>query len=217
MKTIILLAGNLLRWSGLRPVTWAVLVGAPVALAVLESRSHPLISALISVSAVLPAAMLLGWSSSRTRAYLFRTLSGTLMGPSLLTWTELIVPSLAGAAAGVVVLLSLSVVNGSMVWQSFVTACFSALAASSTVLLLEENASTVSARVAMTVFYAAQAMVPADGSTTLQVVLFPSHPALSTLWSRGVQTSLHPDVYMGCSVFGALALMLLRRRLSDRG
>lgn len=216
MRTIVLLTGALLRWSGRRPVTWAVLVGAPVALAVLESRSHSLLSALISVGAVLPAAILLGWSSSRTRAYLYRTLADTLVGPSSLTWTELIVPSLAGAAAGVVVLLSLSVVSGNIAWQAFVTVCFSALAASSTVLLLEENASTVSARVAMTVFYAAQAMVPANGSTALQVVLFPAHPALSMLWSRGVQTSLHPDVYMGCSVFGALALMLLRRKLSDR-
>jgi hypothetical protein len=198
-------------------VTWAVLVGAPIALAILESQSHPLVWALISVPTVLPAALLLGWSSSATRGYLRETLSGRLMGPPFLSWTEVAVPSLMGAATGLAILLILSETGGRIAWQALVTVCFSALASSSAVLLLQESASAVSARLAMTVFYAAQAMVPTDGWAVLQVILFPSHAVLAALWSWGVQTSLHPDVYMGCSVFGALALVLLRRRLSGPG
>jgi hypothetical protein len=193
---------------------WWIIAGGPLSAMLLTGFSNPATNLPSALVWTIPCALIIGWPSSPVREGLVAQLGLTWAGRGATKVPELILPTLISSAI-VMLYCYVSGLYGLIFvpWQTYIIIPFSALLASSVILIIETRFA-LRGRTLLCLLFAGQFLhVPGSGGFT-ELLLLPGYTLFSLTWGNGRPTGSHADTYMALAVFAGVLMVYVSGRFS---
>jgi len=193
--------------------SWWILAGGILA-ALLLSRFTGIAPVLPGAMVwTVPWALLTGWPSSRVRTGLVAQLDLTWAGRGSSRPAEILLPAVAAAVPAVLYCYVTGLYGLMYVpWQTYVVIPFSALLASSAILIVETRY-VYRGRAFLVLLYSAQ-FLHSPGTGVAGLLILPGYTLYSLQWGNGAESGIHGDTWMALAVFTGLLMTYVSGRFS---
>jgi hypothetical protein len=190
-----------------------ILAGGILA-ALLLSRFTGIVQVLPSALVwTVPWTLLTGWPSSPVRSGLAAQLELTWAGSGSTRPAEILLPTVAAAVPAVLCCYVTGLYGLMYVpWQTYVTIPFSALLASSAILMVETRY-VHRGRALLVLLYSAQ-FLHSPGTGVAGLLIIPGYTLYSLQWGNGTAAGVHGDTWMALAVFTGLLMTYVAGRFS---
>ena len=193
--------------------SWWILAGGLLTALLLSGVSGVVTAIPSALVWTVPWALITGWPSSPVRKGLVAQLELTWAGRGATRIPELLLPTFLGTLLGILYCYLTGLYGVIYVpWQTYVIIPFSALLASSAVLLVETRY-VYRGRALLGILFAGQ-FLHDPGAVVAGILLMPGYTLYSLQWGNAAGTVIHGDTWMALSVFTGLVMVYFAGRFS---